>query len=315
MSPQKLTSEKTASTRKDVPELMEVLVALDATEHSDMVVQNLHRYLNPHHSICSFLHVLPQSKTSDKKFSALDEEAMQETVRIVNKTFDQYSEVLASHNFALENRVFIQDARNVEEGILHQVETQAPDILVLGMDDFQDRPRGWRIGSSSYAITTHAPCSVLVFKKPPKSSEKLRVLFAADASAQSQKAATDLMQFLPTENTEITLFSAVSVNYYILPMVEPYVNYTALEHAMKGEATQLLEGFREAFEKAGYTVTDAYFNLGDPSEQIMQEAQKNNIDLIVMGARGTGGRFTSWLLGSVSSRVLEYSETAIEILK
>ncbi len=59
----------------------------------------------------------------------------------------------------------------------------------------------------------------------------------------------------------------------------------------------------------------ALFLLGDPVEQILNESQERHADLIVLGSHGTGGRLAQWLLGSVSSKVLEYSQASVAILK
>jgi nucleotide-binding universal stress UspA family protein len=313
MTPQEVKTGSARPQREN--QLFYTQIALDATPHSRLVIESLHRFLSPGRVHSDFVYVLPMAPTTDRKFSAFDNEAREEIERIVNSDYDEYTRILSEHQLVVENRDFIHDAETVEEGILQHVEDTQPDLLVLGMSPGSPQHKGWRISSTSYAVATHAPCSVLVVKRPVHADRKLKVLFATDGSSQAETAIADLTRFLPQDNTEIMVFSVVSVNAYVLPMVEPYVNYTPLERAMQGEATELMNRTRTAFEKSGYTVSNAWFNLGDPIDQILLEAEKNEIDLIVMGSHGAGGRIASWLLGSVSSRVLEYSKASVAILK
>lgn len=306
----------TPSTQSDKAALFHADVALDVTPHSTLVVENLHYYLEPGKCACNFLYVLPEIHAPEKTFTPMDEETEQETLRVVNAQFDKYAHTLSSHHLVAEDRHFIRHAETIEDGILDHIEKQIPDLLVLGMHEPASRHKGWRITSTSYAAATHAPCSVLVIKNPTsRRTDKLNVLFATDGSAHALKAAMQLNRFLPKETSAITILNVVSVNYYLLPTAEPYINYIPLTHALQGEAIQLLEKTKKQFEQAGFTVANAFFNVGDPGDHILQEAEKNDIDLIVLGAHGASERLTKWLLGSVSSKVLEYSEASIAILR
>jgi len=53
---------------------------------------------------------------------------------------------------------------------------------------------------------------------------------------------------------------------------------------------------------------------GRPSAVIVNVANSENVDLIVMGSRGLGG-VSGWVLGSTSRRVVETCEKPILIVK
>jgi nucleotide-binding universal stress UspA family protein len=55
------------------------------------------------------------------------------------------------------------------------------------------------------------------------------------------------------------------------------------------------------------------FEKGEPAEKIVETAERGNVDLIVMGSRGLGGRVST--LGSVSSRVVDNSSCPVIIVK
>lgn len=295
--------------------LFHLQLALDATTHSNQVIEQLQYYISPKQTVCHFVHVLPGATEHDQEFAAMDNEAQAERERVINNLFDNYTQVLSEQQFLVEDRHFIKDIDSIEAGILSYLEHQPCSLLALGMHDPLQRDNGWRISSTSYATATHAKCPVIVIKKPLNTPPKLRILFATDGSQYAEKAALKLARFLPKETAEITLFTAISINYYVMPVVEPFIDYSPLERAMKGDAQKLLNRTAALFKQTGHTVSDSYFNIGDPVDQILAEADEKDFDLIVMGAHGTTGRLTKWLLGSVSSKVLEYSNASVAILR
>jgi len=53
---------------------------------------------------------------------------------------------------------------------------------------------------------------------------------------------------------------------------------------------------------------------GRPSATIVDEAEKNEMDLIVIGSRGLGG-ITGWILGSTSRRIVESCTKPVLVVK
>jgi nucleotide-binding universal stress UspA family protein len=60
--------------------------------------------------------------------------------------------------------------------------------------------------------------------------------------------------------------------------------------------------------------TEAVMLEGRPSSTIVEESEKHQADLIVIGSRGLGG-ITGWILGSTSRRVAESCTKPILIVK
>jgi nucleotide-binding universal stress UspA family protein len=61
-------------------------------------------------------------------------------------------------------------------------------------------------------------------------------------------------------------------------------------------------------------VVEAVLLEGRPSSTIVEQAEKNQADLIVMGSRGIGG-ISGWILGSTSRRVVESCTKPVLIIK
>lgn len=60
--------------------------------------------------------------------------------------------------------------------------------------------------------------------------------------------------------------------------------------------------------------TESILKEGRPSATIVEQAEKDDVDIIVMGSRGIGG-YTGWILGSTSRRVVDSCTKPILIVK
>jgi nucleotide-binding universal stress UspA family protein len=65
--------------------------------------------------------------------------------------------------------------------------------------------------------------------------------------------------------------------------------------------------------KAGVKVQPVFLR-GIPAERILDYAEENGINLIVMGTQGLTG-FKRFLIGSVSEKVLRYSKVPVMIIR
>lgn len=60
--------------------------------------------------------------------------------------------------------------------------------------------------------------------------------------------------------------------------------------------------------------TESILREGRPSATIVEQAEKDDVDIIVLGSRGIGG-YTGWILGSTSRRVVDSCTKPILIVK
>ncbi len=89
-----------------------------------------------------------------------------------------------------------------------------------------------------------------------------------------------------------------------------------MQAVMAEEETQGRAILREAeaiFAAAGMGV-QTLLQRGDAATQILQTAQEQNFDLIVCGSRGRSP-VASWLLGSVSRKLVHYAQCSVLIVK
>ena len=66
----------------------------------------------------------------------------------------------------------------------------------------------------------------------------------------------------------------------------------------------------EQAEKAGIPVVRSILEEGDVAKVVLDVAQKENVDLIVVGRRGHG-RIAEFFLGSIAQKILQYADRSV----
>lgn len=134
------------------------------------------------------------------------------------------------------------------------------------------------------------------------------ILVGYDGSPQADKAVE--IAFSLAQDTDSTVL--------ILSVARPPEPPTSVElEAMLDDAREHFEEkfkvFRERAASLGLDVkTDVV--VGHPVEQIVHRAEKNKVDLIVVGRRGMS-RFGRMIVGSTSEKVLRYAHCPVMVVR
>jgi nucleotide-binding universal stress UspA family protein len=132
-----------------------------------------------------------------------------------------------------------------------------------------------------------------------------KILVAVDGSEGALKAlekAVDLQKLTDAEIYLICVFKHHSLFEASLSMVRPE-NVQIPDQALKEYATDVVNHAREHSKLLGATKVRAFVKGGRPSKTIVKFAKEKEVDLIVVGTRGTNGDVEGYFLGSVSQRV------------
>jgi nucleotide-binding universal stress UspA family protein len=133
-----------------------------------------------------------------------------------------------------------------------------------------------------------------------------RIVFATDGSNAADKA----LQFLLTKlRPELPTQSDKNPIEIVLIHVVPFLNYPELKEA----GSRLVEQNAEKLIKAGYVV-NGIVRLGKPADEVLKLASKKKVDLIVTGAKGQGA-IARFLLGSVSTRIVQHSDCSVLVVR
>jgi nucleotide-binding universal stress UspA family protein len=177
-------------------------------------------------------------------------------------------------------------------------------LLVVGSKGLDALDR-FMLGSVSTNLLHHATCPVLVVKG--EAAPLRRITLATDGSdASAQALEFVLTKFQPDRSTGKGGRAPIHVSVI---HVMPFLKYPELKEA--GHA--LIEQSVQKLIEAGFTA-EAVCQLGKPAEVIMKVASKHHADLIVMGAQGLGA-IARFLLGSVSTRVVQHSPCSVLVVR
>jgi nucleotide-binding universal stress UspA family protein len=197
-------------------------------------------------------------------------------------------------------------ARKEQGAVARTILKRAPKrdgLLVVGSQGLGALDR-FMLGSVSTNLIQHATCPVLVVK-----GEELplrRITLATDGSEASAKAlAFVLAKFQPDSSTGKA--GRVPIHVSVIHVMQ-FSNYQLLKEAWK-----LLKQSVRRLIQAGFAA-EAFCLSGNPAQEIMKAAAKQHADLIVMGAQGLGA-IARFLIGSVSTRVVQHSSCSVLVVR
>ena len=198
-------------------------------------------------------------------------------------------------------------ARKEQGAVAPTILKRAPKrdgLLVVGSQGLDALDR-FMLGSVSMNLVHHATCPVLVIKG--EALPLRRIILATDGSDASAKAlAFMLSKFQPDRSTGNGGLVPIHVSVI---HVMPIVKYPGLKEA----GHRLVEQNVRKLVKEGFTA-EPLCQLGKPAQEIMKVASKQHADLIVMGAKGLGA-IARFLLGSVSTRVVQHANCAVLVVR
>ena len=140
-----------------------------------------------------------------------------------------------------------------------------------------------------------------------------RILIALDGSTMAEKALSTALVLAEQFGSELFLFRVV------IPLPISYragaASAAAIELAEREavlEAADYLDDLAAGIQKKGFGVRVAT-RLGNPSKDIIEFAEQNQIDMLVMCTRGQTG-LARWLLGSVTDHVVRSSPVPVVVV-
>ena len=177
-------------------------------------------------------------------------------------------------------------------------------LLVVGSQGLDALDR-FMLGSVSTNLIHHATCPVLVVKD--EAAPLRRITLATDGSDASANALEFVLTtFQPDRSSGKG--GRVPIHVSVIHVMPP-VKYPGLKEANH----KLLEQTVRKLIKAGFAA-EPLCQLGKPAEEIMKVAAKHHADLIVMGAKGLGA-IARFLLGSVSTRVVQHANCSVLVVR
>jgi nucleotide-binding universal stress UspA family protein len=207
------------------------------------------------------------------------------------------------------------------EKIIEYAGQHFPDLIVLGARGLR-ATLGILLGGVAQQVIEYASCPVLVVRA---SLEKLhRILLVVDGSPASQQATECLAHFPFPEQVDLRVMHVLPPQYLLpdsemafgMPVSQPPLvsEEVARQQAVEEEQGQrLLDSMLEILGEHRPPVK-TILKRGDAATEIIAYAKDNKVDLIVAGSRGLS-QVRSWLLGSVSRKLVHYSGCSVLIIR
>jgi nucleotide-binding universal stress UspA family protein len=132
-----------------------------------------------------------------------------------------------------------------------------------------------------------------------------RILVPTDFSAQSDAALATAKDLATRFGASLHLIHVLEDPYAVATYSADALGYLppGIRELWQHEAEKHFDDLVTPAERAQFPVTTTVLFSGSAAREIVEHAQANAIDLIVMGTHGRGG-FAHLLLGSVAERVV-----------
>ena len=131
------------------------------------------------------------------------------------------------------------------------------------------------------------------------------ILVAVDGSETSSKAA----------EMAIDLAEKHRADLIVLFVVAPKANFSEVFYLSKENGQKIVDEVKnKALAKKLKANTEVLFDVGSVPKAIVEYAENNNANLIVIGTRGISG-IKRMLVGSTASEVVKYSHCPIIVVK
>jgi nucleotide-binding universal stress UspA family protein len=142
------------------------------------------------------------------------------------------------------------------------------------------------------------------------------ILIPLDGSPLAEAALPAALKLASELDSTITLVRVVRPPYVVTNVGgSTYAELVmGLRQKAIEEATAYLKAFQGSLRQQGYVVHSHVCEGESPAELILEVAEAQDIDLIVMCTHGRGG-LSRWVYGSVADKVLRYAHVPVLLVR
>jgi nucleotide-binding universal stress UspA family protein len=139
-----------------------------------------------------------------------------------------------------------------------------------------------------------------------------KILIATDGSESAEKAANLGIKIAGLSGAKVYAVYVIDTSpYYSIPLdqvwsKEVYEQFEKVGHEIVSSV--------EINAKADGLEAESVVLNGDPAERILNFAEEQNVDMIVVGSHGKGG-FERLVIGSVSEKVVRHAKSPVLVFR
>lgn len=136
-----------------------------------------------------------------------------------------------------------------------------------------------------------------------------KILLAHDGSKSSEKALKKAVEIAEKFDSSVTVVSVVP-ELYLTELME--IDRIRILETLTNETKKTLEKIKTRVK--GIRAIKTVIKQGSPADEILETAKKIKADLIITGSHGRHGA-RKFLLGSVSSKIVDHAQCAVLVVK
>jgi nucleotide-binding universal stress UspA family protein len=142
----------------------------------------------------------------------------------------------------------------------------------------------------------------------------MKILVPVDGSQNSMEAVKVALNYAKTAKADIALMT-VSPFIAGLDLEISAGAMDSLNESMKRRSEEVLSKAQGILAAEGVTAKTIISSSISAADEIVGYAEKEKVDLIVIGSRGLGGKATRFIMGSVASKVVGHAPCNVYVVK
>jgi nucleotide-binding universal stress UspA family protein len=142
----------------------------------------------------------------------------------------------------------------------------------------------------------------------------MEILVPIDGSKYSMEAVKVALKYAKATKTDIYLMTVTP----FIPGLDLEISAHAmntLTESMKNRGEEVLKMAQDILTAEGVTAKTILSSSISAADDIISFAEKEKVDLIIIGSRGLGGAATRFFMGSVASRVVTHAPCNVYVVK
>ncbi len=277
-----------------------ILFASDFSDYSTKALSQITPLIKQLDGKLSLIHVI-KSYLSDWVSSG-------EVERVAEQRLRRWMERLESEG-AKTGSVFVE-VGNVADSVLKTADIMNADIIIIGAEQ-KSKLKKLMFGTSAEAIIRHARQIVWVHQADSYNGIH-KIVCGVDFSPTSQHALQKALSMAKNFNALLVVLHVIRE-----PNIESIGMSLSIEeekiNAYKAKKDEELSDFVGKFDADGIDLKK-YVLWGNPSSVILDYAQDENVDLIVLGEKGNG-QLKHLVLGSTPENVMRSAACSLLICR
>lgn len=224
------------------------------------------------------------------------------------------TEKLPNHDFALRTKVVDGDEASV---IVETAVAENVDLIIMSTHGYSGLTR-WMLGSVTEKVLRSAQCPVLVVRSTAPISKILITLDGSELAEHSLKPGLEMARLMDGRSTLLRVEYSLGAHipkfgHLRRQTTEAVIDEGDMRMQIYKDARNYLHNLAEKFGRSGQRIQTAV-TFGPAAEEILDFAEQNKFDLIVMTTHGRTG-LSHWVYGSVTEKVMRGAHCAVLIIR